>query len=330
MAENHPVAFRWPMKAKIEHGAKIIHVDPRFTRTSSVADIYAPVRAGSDIAFLGGMINYVLKSERWNQEPFFKTFVANYTNAATIINEDFKDTEELNGVFSGLLQAKGGINEWPFNGFVNQYDGASWQYAGTKAGEQGRAASTAQSGEAMVSSGADGTKKPPTAKSAPAPEAAKAPAGPPFDSLVAALVKPPPAKRRDARASALRFSDRQTPLRALYAGDGGKDYRLPPRNISQSSRDPAGEFRRGTDFFIRLCRGLDAAHLWSSNNRRLRAAAATARQYRPARRGGHGAARPRFDPGFDGRADPVSFDPGLHGGADGAQEARYPAGLFGG
>ncbi len=108
MAENHPVAFRWPMKAKVEHGAKIIHVDPRFTRTSAVADIYAPVRAGSDIAFLGGVINYVLDSEKWNKDPFFKTFVANYTNAATIINEDFKDTEDLDGVFSGLAPAKGG------------------------------------------------------------------------------------------------------------------------------------------------------------------------------------------------------------------------------
>ena len=56
MAENHPVAFRWPMKAKVEHGAKLIHVDPRFTRTSAMADIYAPIRAGSDIAFLGGLI----------------------------------------------------------------------------------------------------------------------------------------------------------------------------------------------------------------------------------------------------------------------------------
>ena len=55
MAENHPVAFRWVMKAK-EHGAKLIHVDPRFTRTSAVSDIYAPIRAGSDIAFLGGLI----------------------------------------------------------------------------------------------------------------------------------------------------------------------------------------------------------------------------------------------------------------------------------
>ncbi len=83
MAENHPVAFRWPMKAKVEHGAKIIHIDPRFTRTSAVADIYAPVRAGSDIAFLGGVINYVINSEKWNKDPFFKNFVANYTNAAT-------------------------------------------------------------------------------------------------------------------------------------------------------------------------------------------------------------------------------------------------------
>jgi formate dehydrogenase major subunit len=186
MAENHPVAFRWPMKAKVEHGAKIIHVDPRFTRTSAVADIYAPVRAGSDIAFLGGVINYVLNSEKWNQDPFFKTFIVHYTNAATIINEDFKDTEELDGVFSGLLQSTGGVDEWPFNGFINQYDGTTWQYAGTKAGEQGRAASTAQSGEAIVSSGPEGIKPPATP-----PAAGKAPAGPPFDALVASLVKPP-------------------------------------------------------------------------------------------------------------------------------------------
>ena len=160
MAENHPVAFRWPMKAKVEHGAKIIHVDPRFTRTSAVADIYAPVRAGSDIIFLGGIINYVLNSEKWNKDPFFKTWVVNYTNAATIIGEDFKDTEDLNGVFSGLVQYKGGIAEWPFNGFVGQYDGASWQYARTKAGAAGAAA-------------------------------AKPVQGPPFEPLVASLVKPP-------------------------------------------------------------------------------------------------------------------------------------------
>ena len=187
MAENHPVAFRWPMKAKVEHGAKIIHVDPRFTRTSAVADLYAPVRAGSDIAFLGGVINYVINSEKWNKDPFFKTFVVNYTNAATIINEDFKDTEELNGVFSGLLQSKGGVNEWPFNGITNQYDGASWQYARTKVGAQGEAAAaTARSGETKVSTGTTGQKDAPQAAQA----AAKSPQGPPFAPLVASLVKP--------------------------------------------------------------------------------------------------------------------------------------------
>ena len=162
MAENHPVAFRWPMKAKVEHGAKIIHVDPRFTRTSAVADIYAPVRAGADIIFLGGIINYVLNSEKWNTDPFFKSWVVNYTNAATIIGDDFKDAEELDGVFSGLIQYKGGVAEWPFNGFVGEYDGKSWQYKRTA---------------------------PP---SVPASPVLKSPSSgePPFDQLVASLVKP--------------------------------------------------------------------------------------------------------------------------------------------
>jgi len=63
MAENHPVAFRWPMKAKIAHGAKLIHVDPRFTRTSAVADIYAPIRAGSDISRMStiAIANWILR-----------------------------------------------------------------------------------------------------------------------------------------------------------------------------------------------------------------------------------------------------------------------------
>ena len=91
MAECHPVAFRWVMQAKLK-GARIIHADPRFTRTTAVADLHAPIRAGSDIAFLGGLINYVINSERWNSEPFFREYVTTYTNAATIINEGFLDT----------------------------------------------------------------------------------------------------------------------------------------------------------------------------------------------------------------------------------------------
>jgi len=94
------------MKAKL-NGAKLIHVDPRFTRTSAVADLHVPIRAGSDIAFLGGLINYVIHSPRWNTDPFFKEFVVNYTNAATIINDDFKDTEDLEGVFLGPQGVQG-------------------------------------------------------------------------------------------------------------------------------------------------------------------------------------------------------------------------------
>src|SRR5215218_8347102 len=96
MAENHPVGFQWVMEAKLR-GAKVIHVDPRFTRTSAVADLHVPIRAGSDIAFLGGIVNYILSNNRW-----FDEYVRRYTNAAAIVSEDFRDTEDLDGLFSGF------------------------------------------------------------------------------------------------------------------------------------------------------------------------------------------------------------------------------------
>ena len=96
MAECHPVGFQWVMEAKAR-GAKVIHVDPRFTRTSALADIHVPLRAGSDIAFLGGIVNYVLREER-----YFREYVLAYTNAANLITEDFADTEDLDGFFSGF------------------------------------------------------------------------------------------------------------------------------------------------------------------------------------------------------------------------------------
>src|SRR5512132_826507 len=111
MAENHPVAFRWPMKAKLR-GATLVHVDPRFTRTSAMADIYAPIRAGADVAFLGGLVNFVLNHERWNTDPFFREYVVNYTNASTLVSDAFKDAEDLDGVFSGLMEYKGNKAEW--------------------------------------------------------------------------------------------------------------------------------------------------------------------------------------------------------------------------
>jgi len=112
MAECHPVGFRWPMEAK-RRGATIIHVDPRFTRTSAMADVHVPIRAGSDIAFLGGIVNYIISNER-----FFREYVVNYTNAPAVLSEEFKDTEDLDGLFAGWDPEKG------------RYDPAAWQYEG--------------------------------------------------------------------------------------------------------------------------------------------------------------------------------------------------------
>jgi formate dehydrogenase major subunit len=112
MAECHPVAFQWVMEAKAK-GAAVIHVDPRFTRTSAVSDLHVPIRAGADIAFVGGLINYVLQNEK-----YFHDYVVAYTNAATILTEEFADTEDLDGVFSGL------------NAEGRYYDFDTWRYQG--------------------------------------------------------------------------------------------------------------------------------------------------------------------------------------------------------
>jgi formate dehydrogenase major subunit len=112
MAECHPVGFQWVMEAK-ERGAKVIHVDPRFTRTSALADLHVPLRAGTDIAFLGGIINYILENER----HFFE-YVTRYTNASTILDEEYRDTEDLDGVFSGWSDED------------HRYYTESWQYEG--------------------------------------------------------------------------------------------------------------------------------------------------------------------------------------------------------
>jgi formate dehydrogenase major subunit len=112
MAECHPVGFQWVMEAK-ERGATIVHVDPRHTRTSALADVYVPLRPGTDIAFLGGLINHVL-----SEGKELRDYVVAYTNAATIVGEDFKDSEDLDGVFSGLEPER------------RSYDRSSWQYEG--------------------------------------------------------------------------------------------------------------------------------------------------------------------------------------------------------
>ena len=116
MAENHPVAFQWVVDAK-EQGTTVIHVDPRFSRTSAVANMWVPLRAGSDIIFLGALINFILQNDL-----IFREYVVRYTNAPVIIGEEFKDTEDLEGVFSG------------WNGENKAYDASSWMYEGVGTG----------------------------------------------------------------------------------------------------------------------------------------------------------------------------------------------------
>src|SRR5437868_1535400 len=112
MAENHPVGFQWVMEAR-ERGAKVFHVDPRFTRTSAMATKWIKIRAGSDIAFLGGVVNYILQNDLW-----FEEYVRHYTNAPVVIHDGFLDTEDLDGLFSGWDPERG------------EYDTTTWQYAG--------------------------------------------------------------------------------------------------------------------------------------------------------------------------------------------------------
>lgn len=115
-AENHPVSMRWVMKAR-ERGAKLVVVDPRFTRTAAKADIYAPIRSGTDIAFLGGMIKYII-----DNNLFFREYVSKYTNAPLLLNPDFKGPGELDGVFSGYDDAS------------RKYDKKTWSFQLDEAG----------------------------------------------------------------------------------------------------------------------------------------------------------------------------------------------------
>ena len=109
-ASNHPISMKWIMRAQAK-GAKLISVDPRFSQTSAKADLYAPLRSGTDIPFLGGMIKYII-----DNNLYFKDYVVNYTNASFLVNPDFKGPADLDGLFSG------------FNEKTKKYDKATWSF----------------------------------------------------------------------------------------------------------------------------------------------------------------------------------------------------------
>jgi formate dehydrogenase major subunit len=110
-ASNHPVSMKWILKAMQDRGAKLIVVDPRFTQTAAKADVYAPMRSGTDIPFLGGMIKYIL-----DNNLMFKEYVVKYTNASFLVNPDYKGPGELDGLFSG------------YNEKIRKYDKKTWSF----------------------------------------------------------------------------------------------------------------------------------------------------------------------------------------------------------
>ena len=149
MAECHPVAFRWVMQARTrpDDPCVVVHADPRFTRTSAMANVYAPLRAGTDIVFLGAVINHVLDrldplfdkaaAGRTPRERFFHDYLVHYTNAPTLITEDFRDTED--GDAAGLFAG--------FDAEKRQYDAKTWRYETEPARDKAQESPAGKPGE---------------------------------------------------------------------------------------------------------------------------------------------------------------------------------------
>src|SRR3954469_21303958 len=136
MAEQHPVGFQWVVEAK-ERGAQVFHVDPRFTRTRALADLHVPLRAGSDIALLGGIINHILSTG-----SEFREYVQHYTNAPVILKEDFRDTEQLDGFFSGWVEEDGAykVESWGYRGTSGELTAGKSEQVGDVSGDQAHGA----------------------------------------------------------------------------------------------------------------------------------------------------------------------------------------------
>jgi formate dehydrogenase major subunit len=136
MAEQHPVGFQWVIEAK-ERGATVLHVDPRYTRTSAMADLHVPLRPGTDIAFLGAVINHIL-----GNGLDFREYVRHFTNAPVILKEEFKDTEALGGFFSGWVEEDGlyKVESWGYAGTKGELTAGKSEQAGDVSGEQAHGA----------------------------------------------------------------------------------------------------------------------------------------------------------------------------------------------
>ena len=239
-AENHPCGFKWAIEAKIHRNAKTIVVDPRLTRTAATADMYVQIRAGSDIAFLGGVINYAIQNNRIAHD-----YLVNYTNAAFIIKDGFKLPDD--GLYSGFDPEK------------QTYDKSTWNY------EEGGDLT----GKPVMptSCGTAATRRMRSRQRYARQEKARdikaaSPAGAEGGAAPAPMLPPKIAFDLSLAASTLRLSTSQETVRALHAGDGRAHYRHPARSVPESCRSVhLGPQRRGHEKGLHdhLCRRLDAA-----------------------------------------------------------------------
>ncbi len=203
-AENHPCGFKWAVEAKRNRNAKIIVVDPRFTRTARSADLFCQIRAGSDIAFLGGVINYAMENNR-----IAKDYLVNYTNAAFIVKEGFKLPED--GLFSG------------FDAATKTYNKSSWNYQ-----EGGN-----ETGKVVPVSGAATPAEGHEAKAAVMPVSSCCERRGEY-STSSAVASAERRLRPVIAASALRLSTAETAVFPLYARDGRAHYRNTERPVPES------------------------------------------------------------------------------------------------
>ena len=290
-AENHPCGFKWPIEAKLHRNAKMIVVDPRFTRTAATADLFLQIRAGADIAFLGGLINYAIAHGRIARE-----YLVNYTNASFIVQEGFKLPED--GLYSG------------FDPSTQIYDKSTWNY------EAGGRLSDAQVATAASGTASGGGRSalsevpppapsgaPPSARSsqpltglgnaAHGPSGAKAGAAGSHTGGRAAGHGAPPSLppnvrvRPIAETPAVRLPAAHATVLPLHARDGRADHGDPEGSVPES-RGPVHvgprqrRHQEGRDDHLR--RRLDAAYVRHADHPHGGDPSAPARQRGPGRR----------------------------------------------
>ena len=281
MAECHPVGFQWVEEARAR-GATVIHVDPRFTRTSAVCDKHIPIRAGSDVVLLGALVNHVISNDLW-----FHDYVVAYTNAATLINDDFRDTEDLGGLFSGYDPETG------------HYDLSTWAYAEDDGGRR-RQASTASTARAPP-------RAPPATSTAAAARLCR--------TLACGATTHCRTRTRCSRSSSATMPATPRSWSATSAASRSR-FRLPCPHHRR-------ELGTRTHHLLRLRGRLDAAHAGCPVHPHRNDSAAAAGQRRTPGQRHHGAARTRQHPGLHRHPDPVQPAARLPADAEG-RRSRHP------